>query len=372
MKLGLVVNPLAGIGGTVALKGSDGDAIVQQALSRGAVPLAQTRSHDALDKVELGHFEFFCAGGDMGEQVLRAFDIEPQVVYQADGEHTSAADTVGAVKALVAAGVDMLLFTGGDGTARDVLNALSAVGADETMPVLGIPAGCKIHSAVYAVSPHGAANILVQLAAGVPLTLKTAQVMDLDEELFRQGTVKASSYGYLHVPEDSANMQMTKQGGIDFESSAQQDIAAEIVEQMQDDVLYLVGSGSTTAAVMQELQLENTLLGIDAVLNHELLASDLDETALLELIEQYPSKIIVTLIGGQGHIFGRGNQQFSARVLRKVGRENIIIIATNAKLRSLEGRPLRMDTGDAELDTLWQGSVQVVSGYEQKTLYNIA
>jgi len=196
--------------------------------------------------------------------------------------------------------------------------------------------------------------------------------MDLDEALFRQGQVKASHYGYLLVPEDSAHMQTSKQGGIDFEGSAQQDIAAEVVENMEHGVLYLIGSGSTTAAVMQELQLDNTLLGVDAVLNHELLASDVDEQTILQLCERYPVKIIITLIGGQGHVFGRGNQQFSARVLRKVGRDNVMIIASHAKLRSLEGRPLRMDSGDATLDHDWRGAVQVITGYEQRTLYQIA
>ncbi len=374
MKIGVLINPLAGIGGSVALKGSDGEAIVEQALARGAKPLAQQRAAVALSKIaqHADTMRFICAGGDMGEAVLRELGVQPQVVYQPPAGRTTAEDTRAALHALYDAGIELLVFAGGDGTARDVLNALRERQQDESLPVVGIPAGCKIHSAVYAVSPQHAADLLDSLAIATPLALKPAQVMDLDEELFRQGTVKASHYGYLLAPEDSSHMQVIKQGGIDYETTARQDIAAEVVANMEDDVLYLIGSGSTTAAVMEELQLDNTLLGVDAVLNHELIASDVDEQTILQLCEQYPARIVVTLIGGQGHIFGRGNQQFSAKVLRKVGRDNVLVIASDAKLRSLEGRPLRIDSGDDALDSEWRGMVQVITGYEQKTLYPIA
>ncbi len=374
MKIGVLINPLAGIGGSVALKGSDGEAIVEQALARGAKPLAQQRAAVALSKIarHADTVRFISAGGDMGENVLRELGVQPQVAYQPPAGRTTAKDTEAVVCALCDAGIELLVFAGGDGTARDVLNALRERQQDESLPVVGIPAGCKIHSAAYAVSPQHAADLLDSLARATPLALKPAQVMDLDEELFRQGVVKASHYGYLLAPEDSSHMQVIKQGGIDYESTARQDIAAGVVANMEDDVLYLIGSGSTTAAVMEELQLDNTLLGVDAVLNHELIASDVDEQTILQLCEQYPAKIVVTLIGGQGHIFGRGNQQFSAKVLRKVGRDNVLVIASNAKLRSLEGRPLRIDSGDEALDSEWRGAVQVITSYEQKTLYPIA
>ena len=374
MKIGVLINPLAGIGGSVALKGSDGEAIVEQALARGAKPLAQQRAAVALSKItqHADTLRFISAGGDMGEAVLRELGVQPQVAYQPPAGRTTAKDTEAAVHALCDAGVELLVFAGGDGTARDVHNALRERQQDESLPVVGIPAGCKIHSAVYAVSPQHAADLLDSLARATPLALKPAQVMDLDEELFRQGTVKASHYGYLLAPEDSSHMQVIKQGGIDYETTARQDIAAGVVANMEDDVLYLVGSGSTTAAVMEELQLDNTLLGVDAVLNHELIASDVDEQTILQLCEQHPARIVVTLIGGQGHIFGRGNQQFSAKVLRQVGRDNVLVIASQAKLHSLEGRPLRIDSGDETLDSEWRGVVQVITGYEQKTLYPIA
>ncbi len=378
MKIGVLINPLAGIGGSVALKGSDGEAIVEQALARGATPQAPQRAAQALRAllpsagVAADALRLFTAGGDMGESVLRQLGLQAEVVSRPGGERSTAADTAAAVAALCDAGIELLVFAGGDGTARDVLDALRQRDLDERLPVIGIPAGCKIHSAVYALSPQHAGALLAALVQSTPLMLKSVQVMDLDEELFRQGVVRASHYGYLLAPEDSAHMQVIKQGGIDAESSAQQDIAAEVVANMEDDVLYLIGSGSTTAAVMQELQLANTLLGVDAVCNHQLLASDVGEKTILQLCERYPVKIVVSLIGGQGHVFGRGNQQFSAKVLRRVGRDNVLIIASHAKLRSLDGRPLRMDTGDAELDADWRGAVQVITGYEQRTLYQIA
>lgn len=372
MKLGLLINPLAGIGGSVALKGSDGSEIVAEALARGARPMAGERSRTALQQLGTQSLVLKTAGGDMGEAVLNQLGIAAEVVYRAAAETTTAQDTEAAVGALVAAGIDLLVFAGGDGTARDVLKALLAVGAD-SLPVLGIPAGCKIHSAVYAVTPQQAGELLALIAEGMPVSLHAAEVMDLDEDAFRADQVKASCFGYLQVPVDDTRMQVIKQGGIDHEAMALQDIASDVAEHMEDDVLYLIGSGSTTAAIMAELALDNTLLGIDAVLNRQLIASDLDAATMLQLLAQHPARIVVTVIGGQGHIFGRGNQQFSPEVIRTVRAQalsdTILIVASNEKLRSLEGRPLIVDSGDSALDAELAGMVQVISGYEQRTLY---
>jgi len=216
-----------------------------------------------------------------------------------------------------------------------------------------------------------AGELLQCILADQPMTIKMSEVMDLDEDAFRGGVVKASCFGYLPVPVDDVRMQVIKQGGIKYDAIALQDIAAEVAENMEDDCLYLIGTGSTTAAVMTELGLDNTLLGVDVVLNKALIANDVDERQLLELLKDHRAKIIVSVIGGQGNIFGRGNQQLSAQVIRKVGVENIIIIATNEKLRALDNKPLLVDTGDIEIDRSLQGGVQVVTGYQQKTLINI-
>lgn len=375
MKIGFVINPLAGIGGAVALKGSDGDDIVQQALSRGAHPQAQTRAKNAMSQVAANDtVRFYTASGDMGENVLKSCGLQYDVLYHLDGK-SSANDTKNLLRKLVENNVDLIIFAGGDGTARDVLDGLSqdrlADGPDSSIPVIGIPAGVKIHSAVYAVTPAHAGELINLLLSGEPMSLHDVQVMDLNEAAFREGKVVASCYGYLPVPVDDTRMQLIKQGGIDQDTSAVQDIAVDIIETMEADTYYLIGSGSTTAEIMNQLSLENTLLGVDVICNQELIVSDADEQSLLQAIANHPAKIIITVIGGQGHVFGRGNQQLSANVIRQVGQQNIIIIASNKKLRSLDKRPMIADTGDANLDKKLTGLYSVISGYQQKTLYKL-
>jgi len=374
MKLGFVVNPVAGIGGTVALKGSDGEAIVEQALARGAKPQAQTRAKQAMQKIQAerntsDNFAIFTAANIMGEDVLRGLNLPCEVVYQSD-KKTSATDTKNVIRQFVERRVDLIVFAGGDGTARDVLDVLSSE-LHSSIPVVGIPAGVKIHSAVYAVTPLHAGELIDLLLSGKPMSLHESKVMDLDEAAFREGRVSARCYGYLSVPVDDTRMQLIKQGGLDHHAIAVQDIAADVIESMEPDVYYLIGSGSTTAEIMDQLSLENTLLGIDIVYNQELIASDVDEHSILKIIGNHPAKIVVTTIGGQGHVFGRGNQQLSSKVIRQVGRENIIIIATNEKLRSLDKRPMISDTGDVDLDKQLAGLYSVITGYQQKTLYKL-
>ncbi|HHO59840.1 MAG TPA: ATP-NAD kinase, partial [Thiotrichales bacterium] len=287
---------------------------------------------------------------------------------------TTAADTQGAVKQLCEQGIDLLLFAGGDGTARDVMDTLQRAGRADTLPVGGIPAGCKIHSAVYAITPKRAGELVALLAGGSPMSLVAAQVMDLDESLFRQGEVKSRCYGYLQTPVDDTRMQLTKQGGVNNEAEALEEIAAEVVDTMEEGVLYIIGSGSTTQAIMQQLGLANTLLGVDVVFNHQLLENDVTEERLLTLLDSpdYAAvRIIVTVIGGQGFVFGRGNQQISAEVIRRVGVENITIVATSEKLRTLGQRGLLVDTGNEAMDNQLRGLRPVITGYEQKTLVTI-
>ena len=367
---------MAGIGGTVGLKGSDGREIVEQALAQGAHPKAGERVLLALEKlVDVISQPILTVNAAMGADVLEQAGIAHEVVMNI-GDETSANDTREAVLKLCEHNIDLLLFAGGDGTARDVLDALNKNGQIESLPVVGIPAGCKIHSAVYAVTPSQAGELVALLARGEPLAVKQAEVMDLDEQAYREGKVSSRCYGYLSVPMDDARMQAMKQGGLNYEEIAVQDIAADVAENMEDDALYFIGAGTTTEAVLEELGLDNTLLGIDVVFNHELIASDVDEKAMLallndELYQDKTAKIIVTAIGGQGHVFGRGNQQFSPAVIEKVGGRNIIVIATNEKLRALQGRPLLLDTGSVELDKKLAGIKKIITGFEQRTLYRL-
>ena len=375
MKLGFVVNPFAGIGGAVALKGSDGKDIVDEALLRGAQPQAEARAKLALQQIMTEHeFKIFTAAGSMGEDTLKSLDLSFEVIYQVS-EQSSAADTKNIIRLFVDMPVDFIVFAGGDGTARDVLDGLTDR-SDASIPVVGIPAGVKIHSAVYALTPSHAGELINLMLAGEPMSSHEAQVMDLDEQAFRAGMVKAKCYGYLPVPVDDTRMQLIKQGGLNPEEVLVEEIAVDIIETMEQDVYYLIGSGSTTAEIMNQLSLPNTLLGVDIILNQALIANDVDEQTILDTIKNYRAKIIVTIIGGQGHVFGRGNQQLSAKVIRQVinqkaGRDNIVIVATNEKLRSLNKRPMISDTGDSDLDKQLAGLYSVITGYQQKTLYKL-
>lgn len=364
-RLGLIINPLAGLGGSVGLKGSDG--VASEALARGAEPKSHLRMAQALevilpykDKVEI-----FTASGAMGEELAKQMGFSTQVAYQASSE-TVAQDTSNAAKDLQEIGLDLLLFAGGDGTARDLFAVV-----DESLPVLGVPAGVKIHSGVYGITPHASGMVIKLLLDGELVSLMSADVMDIDEAAFRQGTVRARRFGEMLVPAEPRYIQAVKMGGKEVDELVLSDIAAEAIEQMEDE-LCIMGSGSTVAAVMAELGLDNTLLGVDLIEQQALIASDLSASELLELTQNRPCKLVITLIGGQGHILGRGNQQLSPALIRHVGKENIIILATKTKLKALEGRPLIVDSGDPELDSELSGYYKVVTGYHDYVMYQVA
>lgn len=379
--LGFIINPIAGVGGSVALKGSDGEGIADKAISLGATAKANERAKLALEILlpYKDQITIYTASGLMGENCAKALGFTVKIVYQTP-EVTSAIDTENAVEALlklpIKQTIDILLFAGGDGTARNINDKVG----DKT-PVLGIPAGCKIHSGVYAITPKAAGRVIELMVTKQLVTLTEADVMDIDESLFRQGVVKAKRYGEMQVPSELRYIQAVKSGGKESDELVLQDIAAHVIEHMEDD-LYIIGSGSTTAFVMEELALDNTLLGVDLVQDQTLLASDLTEPELWHYIERHQSnntsshnnniKLVITLIGGQGHIFGRGNQQLSPRILRAIGKENIFIIATKAKLSALDARPLISDTGDSELDQFFSGFMSVITGYKDQVLYPIA
>ncbi|GLQ30104.1 ATP-NAD kinase family protein [Litoribrevibacter albus] len=374
LKIGLLINPLAGLGGSVGLKGSDG--VADQAISMGAVPKAQERVAVALEML-LKHnafLSFVTAPGLMGESLLSSMGFQSvSVIALEDKDYshigaTDASDTSLSVRQFLDHSVDLILFAGGDGTARDIC---SVVG--ESIPVLGIPAGVKIHSAVYAVNPQSAGALLLQMIEGELIGVRSADVRDIDEEAFRDGRVQARLYGEMLVPEEGRFVQMMKCGGIEKEEWVITDIAAEIVETMEDDVLYIIGSGATTKAILDELGLEGTLLGVDLVRNRELVANDVSEAQLVEYIDQADqAKLVISVIGGQGHVFGRGNQQLSPQVIRKLGKDHIQIIATKTKIKSLEGRPMLTDTGDMALDRELCGWYRITTGYQDEIVYPVS
>jgi predicted polyphosphate/ATP-dependent NAD kinase len=368
-RIGLVINPLAGIGGAVALKGSDGAAVVQAALAGGAVPRAGRRAKLALEQLQgyRDRVSFVTWGSDMGATVLRDLGFNYTLAGECAGA-SSGVDTRAAVEVFQQMAVDVIVFVGGDGTARDVFDA---IGADT--PVLGIPAGVKMHSGVYAVSPSAAGELLVLLLTGKLVNLRRCEVRDIDEQALRSGQLVAGFYGEMLVPEEGRFLQHVKQSGREVEELVLQDIAAEVVETMEPGVLYIIGPGTTPRAVMEELGLASTLLGVDVVCDSHLLLQDATESELLDVIRQHPgaASIVVTVTGGQGSLFGRGNQQISARVLAAVGLEQLQIVATKTKISALQGRPLLVDTGDVAMDKALSGYRRVITGYHDHILYPV-
>ncbi|MCW4001285.1 MAG: ATP-NAD kinase family protein [Candidatus Bathyarchaeota archaeon] len=365
--LGFIVNPIAGMGGAVGLKGTDGKQILQQALERGAKPIASQRAETFLCELSNAkpHLRLVVGAGEMGEAEAKHQGYSYTVVGQAKTE-TSAADTASNAKAILEAGVDLLVYCGGDGTTRDIQKAI-----DLKLPALGVPTGVKMHSALFAISPQAAAGVVIRyLWGGLPI--REAEVMDIDEEAFRAGRLSAELYGYMLSPFEPHLIQGNKMQSpiTEDEVENQAAIALGVIEEMQPNVLYIVGPGSTTRTVADLLDQKKTLLGVDVFLDKKIVAKDVNETRLLELTHGKPTKIIVTPIGGQGFIFGRGNQQISSRVIRQVGLDNITVIATKSKLDKLKS--LRVDTGDSELDCLFKArGVNVVADYKTTQILTV-
>ncbi len=367
--IGVIINPIAGLGGRVGLKGSDGPEIVEKALAMGAEPESSIRTGYALAQLKAikEEVDFYTYGGDMGEHQLEELGFEAKVVGWPEGERTTAEDTMKAAKAMKEAEVDLILFAGGDGTARNIYEAIG-----DSVPVVGIPAGVKIHSAVYATNARNAGLAAKDYLEGNAEGFKLSEVMDIDEEIFRQGRLSAKLYGYLQIPEAGNRMQNTK-ASAPSEHEELMGVVDHIVSRMEEDTLYIIGPGSTTRAIMEAMDLEGSLLGVDLVKNGELVDSDVSEKAIWDQIQRSGGnvKIIVTIIGGQGNLFGRGNQQISPRVIRYVGKKNIIVAATGSKLLSLQGEALLVDTGDEALDEELSGYIEVVKGYAFTASYPV-
>ncbi|CAA0089496.1 Uncharacterised protein [Zhongshania aliphaticivorans] len=374
--LGLIVNPFAGLGGPLGMKGSDNldpAGIKDQDIGRSsarAMRCLERIADKANDKITVFGFAGLMAGQWQGGDNAMLAGLPFCSVGSVDNPYQSTAlDTQRAAITLVNKGVDLLLFVGGDGTARDIL---SAVGTK--VPCLGVPAGVKMHSGVYAVSPESAADIVVALIAGGLVALCEQEVRDIDEVAFRAGQVRSAHFGEMLVPSIGGFLQHVKAGGREQEELVLADIADDVVESMSMDTQYLIGPGSTTAAVMLRLGLENTLLGFDAILNNTLIGRDLNALALEKLLDNHqgPVMVIITAIGGQGHILGRGNQQLTPAIIQKIGRENFTVIATKTKISELQGRPLLVDSNDAELDRAWEGYIPVLTGYRDVVMYKVS
>jgi len=363
--IGLIVNPVAGMGGRLGLKGTDG-AAGDKALARGATPVAPERAAIALSAFVGSGAEIVTYPHEMGEDEARECGLEPIVIGSIKSGKTTSDDTKRAARDMLERGVDLLFFAGGDGTARDVLDAIG-----EEIPVIGIPAGVKMYSAVFAVDAERAGELGLKFL-NEHLPLRESEVMDVDESVLHENRISAKLYGYLKVPYEGDLVQSAKSAEAHWEESALEGIALEVTEGMEDDRYYIIGPGSTTRGILEILGHEKTLLGIDIVYNRALIAKDASEDEILKAIKDKKSSIIVTPIGSQGFLFGRGNQQISAEVIRLVGKENIIVIATKEKMLSLKGRPLLVDTGDREVDDMLEGYTRIITDYGRAMVYRIA
>jgi len=365
-KVGFIVNPIAGMGGAVGLKGTDGKEILDKAVNLGAKQVAPERAETFL--VELKpikeEVQLFVGAGLMGENEAKNNNFHYKV-FGKQKINTQPEDTVEISKSILKEGVDLLIFCGGDGTARDVLDRV-----DMQIPVLGVPTGVKMHSAVFAIDPKAAARITIRFLKE-QLPLWEAEVMDIDEDAFRQGKVSARLYGYLLSPYEPRLIQGAKMASIITESEVrnQAAIAICVIELMETDVFYVVSAGTTTRTIGDLLDQKKTLLGVDIFLNKKIIFKDVNEKQILEVIKKNPAKIIVTPIGGQGFIFGRGNQQISQEVIKKVGKQNVIVVATENKIKNLKS--LKVDTGDPDLDASFHGNIKVITDYKIEQLIPI-
>jgi len=363
-KLGLIVNPIAGMGGAVGLKGTDGN-IIEEAKNLGAEPVTPHRIKIFLSEIkDITNIHFYVAPGKMGESYIKEMEFDYDVVGQISKE-TTASDTKKIAEQMLQLGIDLLIFCGGDGTARDIYDVI-----DLQIPVIAIPAGVKMFSSVFAVSPTAASKLLESYMKRTSLIEK--EVLDIDEVAYRNDKMQSKLYGYLKVPKAQNLVQAGKKSSRTEKSikKIKNEIAHYVIDNMIEGCLYFLGPGTTVKNILKKLNLSYILLGIDAICNKELVAKDVNEKRILELLSEFKTaKIIVSPIGGQGFIFGRGSKQFTPEVLRKIGKENIMIVSTEDKLKDLDC--LRVDTGDKDVDKNLQGFIKVIIGYNIRELIEI-
>jgi predicted polyphosphate/ATP-dependent NAD kinase len=372
-KIGFLVNPIAGMGGKVGLKGTDG--VSDKAKSLGAKPVAPSKALETLEEFlssysQRDDIEWFTCSAFMGyDELLKAGAKKIQVVYSCNKENTSSDDTKNACEKLLNEDVELILFCGGDGTARDIF---SVVG--DNIPILGIPSGVKMHSAVFGINTSATAKMLHEFVNN-RLTIGDAEIMDLDEERYRKGEWNIKLFGVAKGIVEPTYVQVGKSI---FESVSDNSIKDELTEHIEDEIkehpdfLYLFGPGGTIDYIAGKLGLKNTLLGIDAYYNGKIIGSDLNEESILKLLNNYHKiKVILSPIGAQGFILGRGNLQLSPEVIRRIGFDNIIVVSTPSKLAATP--VIRLDTGDKNLDKMFFEHVfiMVVIGYHLSRVVKI-
>lgn len=365
MKLGFIVNPIAGMGGKVGLKGTDN--VLDEALAKGAKPIAPARATEFLQKLKQNannvEIEMLTCPRIMGEEEAKIADFPVKTLHMKIGKRTSAEDTKNAVKLLTAAKVDLLVFVGGDGTAKDIFDAMQS---NQEVPVLGVPSGVKMYSGVFAVSPTDAADVITAFAEGKAETTEL-EIMDSDERSIRNDAFAVKLHGYLEGPFLPAYIQGSKQVSPETvdEKDNQMAIAKFVVETMPSGATWILGPGTTVKCIADLLGVGKTILGVDIYRSGKVVL-DVDEKKILQKVDDWENTwTVLSPIGHQGILLGRGNQQISPEVIRRVGREKMLVVATKGKLQSIEGNVLRVDTGDAETDEMLRGYGRVVTDYRE-------
>ena len=380
LRIGLVVNPLAGIGGAVGLQGSDGEVVQRAARERDGKPRGEERLSIFLQALrtrlggDFGRLAWCTWGGVMGAQILSSNGVIAQVAGEPAAQ-TSAQDTQLAVKTLGARYVDLLIFVGGDGTARDVLTA-----ADEQTCVLGLPAGVKMHSGVFAISPSAAADVVAGLAQGslvgrIPREVRDYVPAAKDATNAKHQAVATKRYGELWVPEAAGYLQQMKVGGKEDEGLVVQEIVSFFLDhpEIYSGKALVMGPGSTCLAIKQALGLNGALLGCDVLLPTGEAMENATSADLLNLASQHTLHVLVSFTRHQGFLLGRGNQQLSAEVLHALSwKQDATVLGSRTKLATLDQRPMLVDTGDARLDQQLSGLVSVLTGYDDFLLYRVS
>jgi len=365
MKLGFIVNPIAGMGGRVGLKGTDN--VLKEAIARGGKPIAPKRATEFLQKLKENMtetpMEILTCPGIMGEEEAKAASLPVQVLHIEIGEETTAEDTKTAVKLMVKTMVDLIVFVGGDGTAKDVFDAMQNC---DKVPVLGVPSGVKMYSGIFAVNPLDAVDVVLAFAQN-QAEIAEFEIMDADEKAIRSDAFVVKLHGFLKGPFLPMRIQGSKQVSPETvdEKENQTAIARFIVEEMRLEATYILGPGTTVKRIAELLGVEKTVLGVDIYRNGEVIL-DVNEKRILAEVEDWQNTwIVLSPIGRQGILLGRGNQQISPAVIKRVGKQRIIVAATKGKLQSIDGGVLRVDTGDVEVDKTFRGYIRVVTDYRE-------
>jgi predicted polyphosphate/ATP-dependent NAD kinase len=371
MKLGFIVNPIAGMGGRVGLKGTD--KVLKEAIARGAKPIATKRATEFLKQLKKSSgdekIEVLTCPGIMGAKEAKAASFPVQILPMKIGKETSADDTKTAVKLLTAANADLIVFVGGDGTAKDIFDAMQD---DDKVPVLGVPSGVKMYSGIFAVNLSDAVDVVLAFAEN-QAEVTEFEIMDADEAAIRSDTFAVRLYGFLKGPFVPMRIQGSKQMSPETvdEKENQKAIARFIIEEMQPEATYILGPGTTVKRIAELLGIEKTVLGVDIYKRGRVIL-DVNERRILDEVVNWQSTwIIVSPIGHQGILLGRGNQQISPEIVKRVGKQRIIVAATKSKLQSIEGNVLRVDTGDAEADNMLRGYIKVVTDYREWRLMQV-